>query len=273
VAVRVEQGAKANFGKKFPGPRVEGNPISNPDFSPPRERPARAERRQSRWNSAVLLTGAAVVFFWWIGSSLLNLADREGHPVPAVDMPHSSQTALNNNAIARRKLATNLEGTAVVYPEEVKGLAAPNERYRTDLSVRQLADTLKIDAQAIARKGSLTEIDPESVLFTAVACRLSECAKARSRSERQLQARDGLLADYTADEWVTQELTFTLNTLKHPDDDQKAILRAIWRSVREIMPEPGEKIRAVGLNRRILQLPFVDLKPGYLPLENPPASD
>jgi hypothetical protein len=39
------------------------------------------------------------------------------------------------------------------------------------------------------------------------------------------------------------------------------------------MPEPGEKIRAVGLNRRILQLPFVDLKPGYLPLENPPASD
>jgi len=79
---------------------------------------------------------------------------------------------------------SNLEGTVVVYEEQLRELAAPDERIRTDLSLKQLADKLKIGAQAIAKKGSATEIDPDAVLFTAVTGRLSERAKARSRSER-----------------------------------------------------------------------------------------
>jgi len=87
-----------------------------------------------------------------------------------------------------------------------------------------------------------------------------------------LQARNSLPADYTASEWVTQEFPFSLNALKHPSDEQKAILRAIWRSAREIMPEPGEKFRAVGVSRLEIQSRLVDLKPGYLPLEHPPGA-
>jgi hypothetical protein len=251
------------------GPRPEANPATNPALPTTRERLPKTKRPHFRWKSALLPTAAAIGFFWWVGNYLSSQPARKGFSPRPPAAPARSQTKLNNDAIARRSLIANLRGTAVMYREELRGLAAPDERFSIDLSLGRLADLLKINPQAIAKKGSPTEIDPDAVLFTAIAGRPSERAKARSRSERQLQARNGLPVDYTASEWVTQEFPFTLNALKHPSDEQKAILRAIWRSAREIMPEPGEKFRALAVSRPEIQSGSVDFKPGYLPLEHP----
>ncbi|MGO9462879.1 MAG: hypothetical protein ACLQVF_01785 [Isosphaeraceae bacterium] len=227
-----------------------------------------------RWTTIAISAAVAIGLTWAIGREASRRIDNHNIAIsrrpepPATGFPNQGLTAANNNAVSRRGLISNPEGTAVVYPKELRGLAAPSERFQTDLPLGQLADTLKIDGQAIAKKGSATELDPDAVLFTAITGRLSERAKARSRSERQLQARNGLPVDYTADEWVTQEFPFSLNALKQPTDEQKAILRAIWRSAREMMPEPGEKFRAVGVSRLEIQSRDVDFAPGYLPLEH-----
>ena len=114
------------------------------------------------------------------------------------------------------------------------------------------------------------KLDPDALLFNTQTGTLTDRSKALSREGRKRQAILGLPTDETVDEWVKKVFSFSLRSLKEPDEEEKAILSAISRSAREIMPEPGAKIRAVPLERAEFLRGDVDLAPGYLPLE-PPA--
>jgi hypothetical protein len=130
-----------------------------------------------------------------------------------------------------------------------------------------------IDPQTIAKRGSKNEIDPEAVLFEAVTGRLSERAKAESRRLREIEMREGWPVSAFGHEWVTVDFPFSLTILKHPNQEQQAVLDAISRSARGLKREPGAKTNAVPL----LSVPeggqFRGFKftGGHLPLEALPG--
>jgi hypothetical protein len=218
------------------------------------------------------------VLSWWAGNEFLQWSrtndprEKPGYSPPLKNAPPPSPDAKKNNANAALGLAPDLEGTAVLYPEEVAHLVHHDGEFRTDLSLDELATILKVDRQTIAKKGSTVEVDPDAKLFTAVAARLTEKAKAEARRVREIQVRMGMPASAVGDEWQLTKLTFSLNDLIRPDQHQMHVLDAIRRSALHRGKKPGAKFNAE---------PFLivrdDEQPvftgGYLPLEAPPSAD
>jgi hypothetical protein len=218
----------------------------------------------------VLLVGSAALFCW-LGSEYVH---RFGpYSPPSAGIPEASPIAVSNNKAALLRLPVNLEGIAVIYPEQVVALVDADGEFRTELSLGELARVLLLDPRTIARQGSNNEIDPEAALFTAVTGRLSERARARSRRLREAESEGIRLGAVSEDEWVTVDVPFSLNRLRYPNPEQKIILEAISRSARCLVREPGAKVNAV-------PLPFLDsnhpfrgsqFAAGYLPLEPLPG--
>jgi hypothetical protein len=226
-------------------------------------------------NSLGFLLVCTAALCWWAGHDLMarnpknNASEKAGYSPPPENAPPTSQTALNNNKTAELHLPTDLEGTAVLYPPEVDGLVSPAGTFRTNLSLSELARVLKVDARTIAKSGSNVEVDPDAVLFKAVAGRLSENAKAQARRIREKQVSQGMTGWAVGEEWVQRKLSFSLNALIHPSADQKSVLDAISRSAR-LLREPGAKVSAAPLlfDRKGEQADFF---PGFLPLEPAPS--
>jgi hypothetical protein len=79
----------------------------------------------------------------------------------------------------------------------------------------------------------------------------------------------GAVPDGVTPDWVVTEHSFTLNRLKHPSDLEKTVLSAIIRAAEGVMPQPGDKTRAVGLGADAVEPGQLSLYPGYLPPEAP----
>jgi hypothetical protein len=185
-------------------------------------------------------------------------------------MPEPDQEEVNNYETAKLKLPPALDGTAVIYPMEVRRLVAPDGRFRTELSTVNLATLLNLDARAIAKKGSITETGPDAVLFAAVIGRLSEQGKARLRWERGQEGIENQPSFTADDEWVRTMYLFTLKSLKSPTYEQKQVLDAISRSARKLPRQPGATLDANGvwITREELMSGAVRFTTGLLPLES-----
>jgi hypothetical protein len=225
----------------------------------------------ARWNSARMLLIGAGALFWWLGCEYVQRFGRYSPPSQAIPKP--SQTVVSNNQAALLGLPVNLDGTAVVYPQQVDGLVASDGEFRTELSLHEMASALSLDPRTIARPGSKDEIDPDATLFTAVTGRLSEPAKARSRRLREIEYADIQPALVNPDEWLTLDAPFSLNVLRHPNQEQRMILEAISRSARGVMRQPGAAVNAVPVpSLRAGGRPkAVEFAGGYLPLEPLPV--
>jgi hypothetical protein len=218
-----------------------------------------------------LLVGA-VIAFWWGGARIREHTERDRSaqearkPPRQRQHPQLAQTIVNNNKAAELQLPPNLEGTAVIYPEEVDALVSPDGTFRTKFSVSELAGLLRVAPEQIAKTGSRDEIDPEAVLFNVVTGRLSEGAKTQARQIREIQARMGVVASAVGDEWVQTKIPCSLNALMHPNDDQKPVLEAICRSALCLPRQSGAKWNAVPLlfDREGNHATFCG---GFLPLE------
>ncbi len=167
-------------------------------------------------------------------------------------------------------LVADLDGKVIRYPEELVKLVAHDGSFRTNLSLAQMAGILRIDPRTIAKKDSPNEIDPGAVLFKVAVGTLSERSKAFLRKERATKHRESRPVDMPVDEFIREDASFSVNSVKHPDDDRKMILAAISRAVREVMPQPGEKARAIVISREAIESGPDDFLPGYLPLEASP---
>jgi hypothetical protein len=67
---------------------------------------------------------------------------------------------------------------------------------------------------------------------------------------------------------VVTDYSFTLNRLKHPSDEEKAVL-AIICAAATTLTQPGDPIRAVGVSRGELADGRIALAAGFLPVEAP----
>ena len=193
------------------------------------------KHRSARWNSLGFLLVGTAALFWWANDRFLgkisssNLQGSAEHSPPPDTVPETSQEAKDNNAIAAQGLAPDLDGTVVVYPEQVKGLIAPDGSVRTGLSLGDLARLLGVSPQQIAKNTSSVEVGTDAVLFNVVIARLSEKAKSQARRLREIQIREGMPPSATGEEWVQTKLSFSLNALASPSDEQKIVLDAIRR--------------------------------------------
>jgi len=106
-------------------------------------------------------------------------------------------------------------------------------------------------------------------LFRAQAGTLTVNSKEKSRQLRARQKRDGKPTDAVYAEWTIRNYSFTLGSLKSPNEDERRVLSAIIMAAAETMPLPGDKIRAVGVSRGQLEPGRVALSAGMLPLEIP----
>jgi hypothetical protein len=225
-----------------------------------------------RCNAARFLLVGAVISFWWAGAQIAQereadrAAESAREPSRQKKHPQLSQAVVNNNRTAALQLPPNLEGTAVIYPEEVDALVSADGTFRNGLSASELARRLRIAREQIARSGSIDEVDPDAVLFNVVTGRLSEGAKAQARRSRAIQARMDVVASAVGDEWVETRLGITLSVLMHPSVEQKAMLDAICRSALHLPRQPGVKINAVPFlsDRDGARTAFSG---GFLPLE------
>jgi hypothetical protein len=239
----------------------------------------RAERPRSELvtlfvhrNSAGFLLVGAVIAFWWGGDQIAGHGERGrlGHQAanrPRQRMhPQLAKAIDNNNKAAELQLPPDLEGTAVMYPEEVDALVSPDGTFRTSLPLGELARLLKVEPETLAKKTSRDQIDPDAVLFNVVTGRLSERAKTQARRTREIQARIGLVASAVGDEWIQTKIPCSLNVLLHPSLDQKPVLEAICRSALRLPRQPGPKFNAVPflLNRDGDHAAFCG---GFLPLQ------
>jgi hypothetical protein len=165
--------------------------------------------------------------------------------------------------IARLGWVPNLDGTAIAYDRQADRLVEGSQ-FRTDLSLNQTARALKISPSSIANPRSPDEVDPDAELFRAQSGVLTPRSKESVRRfQRQLAA--GKVADSIVQEWVITELSFTLKRLKQPSDQEEAVLSAIARAASQIMPDPDDKVRAVGVAQHALETGHVVLTPGMLP--------
>jgi hypothetical protein len=227
--------------------------------------------RLGRLAAVALLAASAV---WAIGREAarriqtndIETSPRRQPPLP--EFPKASLFVDNNNQNARLGFVPNPDGTAVAYAEEASRLVSEG-RWRTDLSLYQLASALNVSPDSIANPQCPGEINPDAELFRARAGRLTESAKALSRDIRRRRLLAGNTPDDIVVEWVITNYSFTLNRLKHPSNAESAVLSAIASSATGILPRPGDAIRAVGVNRGELVDNNVALKPGFLPLEAP----
>ncbi len=219
-------------------------------------------RRYGRWGRIATVALVAVIAVWAIGQAAskriededIEIASRTQPAAPG--FPAETETVKYNN---RKRLVANLNGIAVAYWAEADGLVVKADgRFQTNLSIEEVTAILLVDPASISRPGSPWEIDPDAVLFRAQSGTLTPQAKIRSREMRKQQAW------YVFPEWEVHDFAFTLNKLMHPNEEEKMILTAISRAARGIMPAPGDKIRAVGVNRGDFDHGMV-ITPGMLP--------
>ena len=130
---------------------------------------------------------------------------------------------------------------------------------------------LRRNPQDIAQRDSTSEIDPDAVLFIAVAGRLTEQGKEWSRHLRDYEAREGVPQTGAGFGWVKTMHPFTLRSLNSPTPEQKEILDAISRAARVLPRQPGAKINAIGLpiTDSDMTSAEVEFAGGFLPLELP----
>jgi hypothetical protein len=261
------------------------NEFPGPGPAPPdREKPARAprepddvaaiprRRRAPRRKATAVLV--AVVAAWVIGREAserierhdIEIASRRQPPVPGI--PKATRTAVNNNMIMRLGLVGDLDGTAIAYTAEADLLVFDGQ-FRVDFSLEHLARILGVGSDSLADARSPHEINPDAVLFRAQVGTLTENGKAISMASRRRRTRERKTPDAIFGEWVTKDFAFTLNRLKHPNEEERIVLSAIGLAAAEIPPKPGARIRAVGVTRGELERAKLAISPGMLPLEAP----
>jgi hypothetical protein len=200
-----------------------------------------------------------------------HLANNEGSSrpqPPAPGYPAPTQTEKNNNLASRMGFVRDLDGMVIAYTKEANRLVSDG-RFRIDLPLKPFAEILGVSPDLIAHTGAKDSVDPDAELFKAQAGVLGASGKKRSQELRARQMREGKTPDAALGEMVITNFSFTLNRLKQPNDEEKIVLSAIIRAAVEAMPMPGDKIRAVPLDRGELERDLVAVKPGMLPLELP----
>ncbi|HXW79972.1 MAG TPA: hypothetical protein VEJ84_10760 [Acidimicrobiales bacterium] len=161
-------------------------------------------------------------------------------------------------------LASDLDGTAVLYMQEADGLIDDAGHFRLDLPVAELAHILRIPSSELT--GEDGRIDPDAVLFRAKAATLTTEAKAKSREIRKRQVAQGRNPDGVYGEWIVRDHAFTLNRLISPVGEEKIVLEAIVRAKLAVMPKPGDGIRAVSAPRGQLEQDEILFCAGMLPV-------
>jgi len=224
-------------------------------------------RRYARWGRIAAVALVAASMTWAIGRDVskriesydIEIASRPQPPLPG--FPKPSETVKKNNEIMRLGLVGDLDGMPVPYTAEADGLVSKADgRFLTDLSLEQMARILHVDPASISKPDS-HEIDPGAVLFKVQSGTLTPQAKIRSREGRKTQPW------YVWSEWVICDFSFTLQKLRAPNEQERAVLTAISRAARQIPPEPGDKFRAIGVNRGEFDHGTI-ITPGMLPLES-----
>jgi hypothetical protein len=203
-------------------------------------------------------------------ASLPIQKDREvfaASEAPLPGLPPESRTVANNNLIARLGWEPDLDGTVINYALEAARLVE-GERFRTDLSLDEMAAALRISVKSIANPRSPDEIDPDAELFRAQSGILTDKSKQIERTFRREQLA-GKMPGRDDHEWVIKEFSFTLNRLKHPSEEEKSVLCAIVAAASEIMPVPGDKVRATGRSRADFEHRPLKLSLGMLPPAGP----
>jgi hypothetical protein len=234
-------------------------------------------RRHDRWGRIAAVAVLAAGMAWATGRVASKRVENDGletssrYQAPPPEYPKPTRTADNNNALSRMRFVADLDGKVVAYAKEVNGFVS-NGRFRIDLPLKRVADILRISPDSIVNPRAPDEIDPDAELFKAQAGTLSESGKERSRKFRTDQLREGKLPDAAVGEMVITNFSFTLNRLTHPADEEKAVLAAIIHAAAGTMPMPGDKIRAVGVDRGDLEPGFIAVAPGMLPPEAPQSA-
>jgi hypothetical protein len=230
-----------------------------------------------RLNSAGIVAALGVGMLWLISHGLSsrsgnpNPEEMSGYAAPLPAMPIPKPIMRINNETANLQLRPALDRTAVIYPEEVSALVGTDGHFKTDLPAGRMALLLGRKPQDIARRDSTSEIDPDIVLFIAVAGRLTEQGKEWSRHLRDHEAREGVPQSGAGFGWVKTTHPFTLRSLNSPTPEQKEILDAISRAARVLPRQPGAKINAIGLpiTGSDMTSAEVEFAGGFLPLELP----
>jgi hypothetical protein len=230
--------------------------------------------RPRRWVRIAAIAAMAAGAAWAIGRAAslriegqdIEVASRRQEPLPGIR--RDPRAAINGTVMSMGWVA-NLDGTAVAYSAEADGLVAPDGRFRTDLAPQAAARILHLDPEAIAKAASPEEIDPQAILFRAQSGTLTEPSKAGSRWRRKEQAARGLRPDAAYGGWDVRDFSFTIERLRHPNEEEQAVLSAISRSKLLSLPQPGDTIRAVPVSRGDLEGGKVALWPGMLPPEVP----
>ena len=228
--------------------------------------------RKPRWGhlGAIAIVGGAAA--WAIGREAARRIENHDIQIasrrqpPATGCPVASRTADNNNMIMRMGLVGDLDGQAIAYTVDADHLV-DNGRFVIDLPLEQMAELFKTSPDLLEDPRSPDAIDPGAALFRAQAGTLTDSAKERSRKMRRRQVLDGKKPDAVVGEWVITDFIFTLDRLRHPNEQEMRVLSAIILAATETMPRPGDKIRAIGVNRSDLELGRVALGNGMLPLE------
>jgi hypothetical protein len=224
-----------------------------------------------RWARIAALAAVSVGISWLIGreaSRSLETGDMEfsSQRRPSDPTIRESRTATNNETIMRIGWVRALDGTAIAYTGDADRLVFGGQ-FRTDLSLRQMAEALKINIASIADPRDRSQIDPDAVLFRAKSAVLTNEGKALSRALREQQVLRGEKPDAVVGEWVILEYSFTLSRLKHPSDNERFVLSAIIRAATEQMPKAGDQAQAVGLTKGEIECDGIIFLPGMLPPE------
>jgi hypothetical protein len=202
-------------------------------------------RRLAQWNSLGFLVLCGIGLLWWASDHLRQATGKADYSPPLESVPKPTKEVDDINEIVKQGYAPDLEGTIFVYWERLNALVRSDGSIRTDLSLHELARITGVKWEAIAKRGSTTEIDPSAVLFTVIIARQSERSKSQARQLREKQARLGMPRSAVGDEWVRTTAAFSLSDLRNPGPEQKQILEAISRKKLTPQRQPGAKINAV----------------------------
>jgi hypothetical protein len=87
----------------------------------------------------------AVAFFGWLSNKVVHRAaqnqvdEQTRYSPPLKEMPPPSRKAIINEDAAALHVEVDLDGTAVVHPDQVRGLVRSDGSFRTDLTLEELA--------------------------------------------------------------------------------------------------------------------------------------
>jgi hypothetical protein len=70
--------------------------------------------------------------------------------------------------------------------------------------------------------------------------------------------------------WNTKDYAFTIYRLIHPTDYEKTVLDATSKAARAMMPQPGDRVRAVGVGRGEFERGGAVVAAEILPFESTP---